>query len=168
MFAVVDSHACLKPFRHMLALFGTYKPARSHNTMDFFKIGMAWYVQKFFFANIFASGLTSLVESGIYGWWYENGNIQKPLLEYYGSFKKIYKKQNKVIGSEFEPTSLEQVSAPINLWLGMLLGALTIFMYEMKCALKVLVFSASNRVSPFVLRMLNRTTLFGFGKNTRK
>lgn len=88
MFGVVDSHLNLKPFRHMLALFGKYKPSRPHNVMDFCRFKMVCFVQNKLFAKLFASGLTSLVESGIYHWWYENGNIQKPLFDVLWLFEK--------------------------------------------------------------------------------
>lgn len=147
MFAVVDSTPRLKPFRQMLSLFGKFKPAKPHNSMSFFTARIVWYVDKNFFAGIFVTGLKSMIESGIYEWWYENGYIQKPLLEYCASFKKKYKRHHKLIGDEFEATTIEQVRVPVNLLLGMLLGSLAVFLYETRCRLQALVRWTVARVS---------------------
>lgn len=149
MFAVVDSSCNLKPFGHMLALFGKYKSARPHNSMSFFTGRIYWYVQNNFFVNLFATGLSSMIESGIYGWWYKNGNIQKPLLQYYASYGKIYKGQSQLIGTEFEATTLELVSGPMHLYLGMLLISLAVFLYEFRCTLKTLELWAVNLIPGF-------------------
>lgn len=154
VFAVVDSSPHLNPFRQMLALFGKYKPARPPNYMSVYIMRNVWFVQKNFFANIFATGLTSMVESGIHGRWYENGNIQPSLVQYYASYEKTYIKQNKLIGSQFEATSLEQVNVLMQLFLGMLLGSLAIFMYECRCTFKTLVRAAANRVSIITFRLI--------------
>lgn len=64
----------------------------------------------------------------------------------YASYKKKFEGQDKLIGSQFQATSLEQVRVPLKLFLGMLLGSFVIFMYEIKCMLKILVLFLMNFV----------------------
>lgn len=147
IFAVVDSNSDVMPFCHMLALLGKYKSAKPHNSMSFFAGQNQWFVENNFFGNIFSAGLTYLVESGIYDWWIQNGNIHKPLMQYYASHKKKFERHDKFSGNEFQSTTLEQVNVPFNLFLVMLLGSLAVFMYEFRCRLKILGQSAVNGVS---------------------
>lgn len=142
MFAVVDSSLALQLFREMLTVFGDYKSAKPHNSMSFYWRRIVWFVQNNFFANLFATGLTSMVESGIYGRWFANGNIHRPLLQFYNTHKMKYRRRDKIIYSEFEATSIAQVSVPFYLLLAMELGSVAIFLHECKHAIKMCLWSA--------------------------
>lgn len=70
--ADIDLSGNSKAISHFLALFGKYKPTRPHNAMSFFASRTVWFVKDNLFGRIFVSGLTSMVESGIYWLWHRN------------------------------------------------------------------------------------------------
>lgn len=140
-FAVVDHTDTFKLFGQNLGYFGNFKPAIAHSAMHFYTMRSIWIVRKNFFYNVFTHGLTSLVEGGIYERWSKNTRIQRPLLECYAAFLKMKKRDNKLtlIGCSAgcaEATTLKQVTVPFDLYLVMVLGAVGIFMKELKLILK--------------------------------
>lgn len=140
IFAVVDETKTLSLFRQNLHLFGKYKPARAHNSMNFYGMQSVWTVSKNFFAGIFTAGLTSLVERGVYGKWdadYE-ASIQK---EDFKEFEKMGNETNSKIQTnntcEPEATTLEQVTVPFVIYLGMSLVSIAVFIVEFKHTFKI-------------------------------
>lgn len=132
IFSLIDHSDYLKLFHHSLALFGKYKPAKAHNAMNLYTLRNVWHVQKNFFANIFLTGLISLVESGIYERWEKNGNIQRIYLDSYFAFRGINNESYKINGEDTEATTLGQVRVPFVLYLGMSLASLVVFLIEYK------------------------------------
>lgn len=90
MFAVVDDSDDFKTFHYVLTLFGKYKKAKLHNSVaSFYTMRTFWVLQKNFFTNIFSTGLSSLVETGIYQRWTANVWINRPQLQSYGQFREM-------------------------------------------------------------------------------
>lgn len=147
--AVVDHSDILEPLRHCLLLFGKYKPARVHNFMNFYTMRSIWFVKNNFFVDILAPGLTSLVEGGIYQRWSRNTWVTVPQLVFTAAFRNMNKRTSTAIKrkpSDEEATTLEQVGVPLNLFLGMVLAALVLFIKEVKVPLKMCGQAGVNRV----------------------
>lgn len=135
MYAFVDHSINFKGNRHILSLFGEYKPARPHNAMTFYTLRTIWLVRKDFFTNIFAVGLTSLVESGIYGWW--DKRIETMQLVSHVLFREMNDTRVlKLIPGDAEATTIEQTRVAFDLHLDMMLVTLLIFIRE-KLKIKV-------------------------------
>lgn len=146
LFAVVEGFNYFKLFGKCVTLFGKYKPSRSHNSMSFFTLRAFWIVRKNFFANIFATGLTSLVESGIYQRWKKHARITKLEMIFIAVFREMQASSNESMDSGwrdagYEPTSLEQVTVPLVIFLGMLLGSLAVFGVELYLKFRVLLWA---------------------------
>lgn len=135
IFAVVDYSVAFQLFRRNLAHFGKYKPAVDHNSMDFYTMRCVWFVGKNFFANNFVSGLTSMVEGGIYQRWGVNYWIKRLQMRDLIVFREMKKSGNHSIGTEnneedAEATTLVQVTVPFLLYIGAILGSVAIFLKE--------------------------------------
>lgn len=136
IFAVVDYLRIFKQFGSTLTLFRKYKPANPHKSMSFYTSRTVWLVKKNFFTNIFATGLSYLVESGIYQRWDTNRWIESYQMQTLIQFRRINKQANKSIETAeltgAEATTNEEVRVPFVLFLGMHLGSLVIFIGEFK------------------------------------
>lgn len=150
IFAVIDHSDNLKQFRHDLALFGKYKPAKAHNVMSFYTMRTFWLVRTSFFANIFSTGLTSLVEAGIYQRWEWNARVAQPRMTSYAAVLKIRKGSDpdKIVENvgDAEATTLTQVRIPFVIYLGMILGSIAVFLYEFRNILKAFVKAGVTRI----------------------
>lgn len=162
IFGVVDNFFILNQFRQSLALFGKYKPAKGHSSMSFYTSREVWFVQRNFFMEIFATGLTSLVESGIYERWHDNYVRGRYQLAAYARFREIKKGVNNSIktdayATDGQPATLEQVGVPLALYLGMVLGSMMVFMYESKLRVKVLMSVITKYLLNFFNYLLNKS-----------
>lgn len=98
-----------------------------------------------FFTDIFAMGLTSFVELGIYGRWHRNYWLKSEMASQLdlGKVNKFrntslepYHDRGKDVGPE--ATTLEQVTIPFVIYLSMALAALTVFIKECKHDLNII------------------------------
>lgn len=139
VFAVVDNVNNFKLLETSFGFFGKFKPARAHTSGNFYTSQSVWIVGRNLFANIFATGLTSLVESGIYGRWVDNAYIAKIRMESYVTFRKIKKEIIDVPANDggAQATTLEQVKVPFVLYADMALGSLIVFSQELKLGLQL-------------------------------
>lgn len=132
VFAVIDHEYNFKLFRHSLALFGKYKPAKPHPSMGFYTMWNFWFMDNNFFANVFVPGFISLVESGIYGRWFKNSYIAKPQLVTNVLFNEIRESISaRGNDGDAEATTLLQVWVAFVLFLAMLLASLAAFVKEL-------------------------------------
>lgn len=133
IFAVVDYSDTFTRFCQCLELFRKYKLAKGHSSMSFYTMQTFWFVERNFFTNIFARGLASLVENGIYGRWGRNVKIERRQMEYYVQFREEDVGRNKSVGANSaEATTLDQVRVVFVLWFGLSVAAAAIFMVECK------------------------------------
>lgn len=92
-FGAIDGAVDITIFREA-ALLGKYKPAKHHNSPSFYTSREVYIIKKNFFADIFAQGLLSLVETGIHERWRTNGYIASQRMEFYAKVGKIRKQSN--------------------------------------------------------------------------
>lgn len=97
LFAMVDEVINLQQLSESLDFFGKWKPARVQRAMDFYTARVAWFVEDNWFATIFSSGLSALVEGGLYGRWYKNWRFLKVRMESYAQFRAWKSESNKTI-----------------------------------------------------------------------
>lgn len=137
LFAVVDNAVALNLFRQNLALFLKYKPATGHNLMSFYTQRNLWLVQNNFLENNFVSGLTTLVEGGLFQRWDINYRIVRLRLRGLVAFREMRKCGSQSIETGLnkrnaEATTLEQVTVPLDLYLGMVLASVCVFLKEFR------------------------------------
>lgn len=145
---MVDTSGSCKQLMQSLDFFGKYKLPKPHSAMSFHTARNVWVVQKNFFANNFASGLSSLVEGGIYQLWGINDRVRQYRVDTLITFRRMNKIKNGSLSaglSEAEATTKEQVQVPFVLFGGMLLASVAAFMGELKLKLKILLMA---RVTP--------------------
>lgn len=132
VFAVIDYSDVLKLFTGSCGLFRKYKQAAAHNSMSFYTMQGIWLVQKNFVTNIFARGVASLVEAGVYGRWRDNGIIAKERMSSYLQFREQSKESVVFNDNDAEATAIDQVRVPFVLYLGLLGAAGAVFLKEIK------------------------------------
>ncbi|OXA39641.1 hypothetical protein Fcan01_25428 [Folsomia candida] len=79
-FAVIDPTNMLTSIQTTILLFPTYLPI-TNLEIPFYTELKPWIVSANFFGPRFISGLASLVESGIHGWWSNNANEVSLLID---------------------------------------------------------------------------------------
>lgn len=148
-FAVVDAKVEITLFERYLSLFGKYKLARTHSALSFYTTRSYYIMFKNFFADIFNTGFTSLVESGIYGRWLTNYRFARFYKESDLGSKEINESLDLLNGEDVEATTVKHVTVPFVIYLGMILASVAIFVVEFIHSIEMLLQSNPNLVRKY-------------------
>lgn len=161
--ALVDSDFFIKQFGQSLAVFGKYKSALGSKAMSFHTARSVWLAKTNFYANIFASGLTSLFESGIYVLWFQHHFITRGELLFI-----IGMRRDEIIEipQGEEATTLEQVLVVFVIYLSMALVSFTVFLVEFRARAKILLRNANHRISEYFRNLVAYPSFHGNSKNS--